>query len=513
MLRRLPLIYFVVLPPVNLTHRISFFHNRNLVTLGYLAVVSVFISWILLPFGPGITNDSLLYLECGDHLFSKNGFTVIGHDGELAFAADRFPVYPVLLKLLSFCGIQPILFQLLLFILFSFLLLRVLVAFSLSGSRLLVTAIALISLLFPFVLVYYNLWTEGLYLVLFLLTVLLFYSGKNRSLLMLLILLSLTRMVGLTVGIAIALVWIVNKEYAKAASAFFASILPVVAWYFAGFLLGAENSRHFSIHWIASFTLNQFFETTGSLISSDSTVQTMLGIIISLLPAFIAFRHFLSGKKIMDKTLLFLIILFYVYPLFLFFSISFLDYSTPMDYRILAPQFLVMLLILSKVMLKKNSKPLIIAVPLMLLSGLSFFLHAEDYDNLHKNGYGYHSKESQHFTFVSVIKNLPKNFRWYSNTVHGVYHIAGKNSHELPLKFDIHDNTTNKNYETAWHQLLHEFNDTTAIIVWIRSGATEKSFITYEELKNTEGFHVMYDDWLCLVMSSHENLSLKNSGD
>ena len=152
--------------PVNLSQRISFFQNTKLVTAGFVAVVAVFFSWIILPFGPGITNDSLLYLECGNHLFSGTGYRVIGHGGGLAFASDRFPVYPVLLKLFSICGIQPVFFQLLLYILFAFLIIRVVFSFSPQSNQLLVPTVALLTLLFPFIMVYYNVWTEGVYLIL-----------------------------------------------------------------------------------------------------------------------------------------------------------------------------------------------------------------------------------------------------------------------------------------------------------------------------------------------------------
>ena len=378
---------------------------------------------------------------------------------------------------------------------------RVLISFSPACNRLLFASLAFLTLLFPFILVFYNLWTEGVFLILLLITILVYNTKKNiLVLLILLSLLSLTRMVGLTVGISIAIAWMLQKKYAQSVSAILFSVLPVAAWAMVGFWLGHSNSRQLSIHWISDIQIQQFFATLGSLLINGTSWQTLPGILLFATPALLS-GNFFFKHKITDQKIFFLIILFYIYPLFLFLSVSFLDHSTPMDERILAPQFLLLLLIVSHFLLKNQSLSNKIIAPLLLLIILSLAIRAKDYRTLFENGYGYNSKESKLFKFRSVIENLPQNTRWYTNQVHGVYHQTGKIAFELPLKFEIHNNRPNPGYESEWQNRLPEIINSSGTIVWIRSGAFEKSFISYEELKATDGLSVVYDDWLCLVMS------------
>ena len=485
----------------------TFSQDKRLVELFCFCILSIVFIWIILPFGPGMSNDSLLYLECGDHLFSGKGFTVIGHIGNLTFASDRFPFFPIALKTFSYIGITPLIFQILSFCIFSFLLMRVLISFSPAGNRLLFSILAFLTLLFPFVLVFYNLWTEGVFLILLLITILIYNTEKNiLVLLILLALLSLTRMVGLTVGISIAIAWMLQKKYAQSVSAIFFSVLPVAVWAMVGFWLGNENSRQLSIHWISFIQIQQFFATLGSLLINGTSWQTLPGILLFVTPALLSAKFFFK-HKITDQKIFFLIILFYIYPLFLFLSLSLLDHSTPMDERILAPQFLLLLLIVSHFLLKNQSFSNKITAPLLLLTFLSLAIRAKDYRTLHENGYGYNSKETKEFKFQSVIKSLPQNTPWYTNQVHGVYHQTGKIAFELPLKFEIHNNRPNPGYESEWQNMLPEIINSSGTIVWIRSGALDKSFISYEELKTMDGLSVIYDDWLCLVMSAKQRIN------
>ena len=141
---------------------------------------------------------------------------------------------------------------------------------------------------------------------------------------------------------------------------------------------------------------------------------------------------------------------------------------------------------------------------LFLLLFFSFAIHLKYYSNLHDNGYGFNSKEGQAFKFHGVIDTLSEDTKWYSNTIHGIYYQTGKIPNELPLKFEIHNNRPNPDYDEEWQHRLLEIKNTEATIIWIRSGAFEKSYIGYEELKNTKGLSVIYDDWLCLVMGGSE---------
>jgi hypothetical protein len=496
------------LAPVNFFNLISD-REKSTVTFFYLGIISLFFSWIMNPFGPGISNDSLLYLETGNHLFTGNGFSVIGHNGNLVFASDRFPVYPVLLKLFSSIGLKPAVIQILLFTEFAFLVVLLLFSFSEENNKWLTIIFSALALLYPFILVYFNLWTESVYLILLLMIILAFNSDKKLWLILfLLVMLSLTRMAGITVGISIALTWIVLKKYSKAMIAFCVSVLPVITWWYAGIVSNPENSRQLNIHWITPFTVRQFFECLGSLISLTASFQLFLGIAIFILPAILYYRNSFI-KNYTDKTFLFLISMFYVYPLFLFFSISFIDYSTPMDYRILAPELLIFLLILTNWFLNISSVDWKKSIPLIAVLCLSCMLHAKDYINLHENGSGYNSKEDHSFKFNDVIRKLPKDVTWYTNMTHGIYFKTGKIAHELPLKFDIHKNVLNESYQGEWKKLSQTIQDSSGIIIWIRSGAFEKSFISYDELKATSGFVVLYDDWLCLILSNPKNLKLK----
>ena len=57
--------------------------------------------FVLYPFGPAVTYDSVSFLEAGGNFLFNGEYVHSGAEG-LEFAAHRFPLYPIILLVRSF---------------------------------------------------------------------------------------------------------------------------------------------------------------------------------------------------------------------------------------------------------------------------------------------------------------------------------------------------------------------------------------------------------------------------
>lgn len=463
--------------------------------------------FILYPFGPGVTFDSVSFLEAGDNFYSGNGYLHSGSEG-LEFAAHRFPFYPLLVSLFDLAPKGLLILQMLLF-----------------GGCLLVFRSFLKELrapkyfliffgLFFIVTNYYCLWTESLFGLLFLLLLWLVAKEKRPNpiwpIALLVVLLCLTRMVGFVSAGSLFLAYLFINRKPRGVLTLMVGILTIIGWTLLGTYQLGNTARPFVSHLPDFSDFVHFLESLGGLLSANihPLLSISLGVILFVLPVIYLFRIW-KDKVLMSLLDWFLIIHFYAYIVFLFLSAAFIDASIPFELRTSFPLYLNLIALAavaqSSVLVSDKFKArmkFILPKLLILCFGLSIFSNL----NLRANGVGYNSKDWRGFKFTSQLANISAE-RIYCNDQGPIQYFSEVETSTFlfPEKQNLYSKQKNTTYQEEMDVLFHNLTSADAL-VWIRNGVTADVYITYEEIKELEGFNVVYDDWLCIILKKKDEL-------
>lgn len=471
--------------------------QTNRTALILTAVVLCVFVFILIPYGPGVTFDSVSFFQVGENFWSDFNYTHLGADGTDVFASHRFPLYPLILGIFSMLPFGEIILQILLFTVFSFLFFRLLEKFQVS------LFFGLIILIFPIVVSFYAIWTESLFMVLSLAIFIktweyeLAESKKTlRIILILIFLLCLTRLVGLALAGSICLYFLFQKKWKDAILSMLAGLIPFICWTVLGIYNMGETARNFTFHSQNEIISKLIYGLGECFIPARliqvNIVQTIAGAIVLALPAFL---YFVFRKSPHAKFLMWLVVHFYGYLILLIFCILFIDVSIPLETRTLLPAIFTLIVIFVFCIYSSNSKN---KNRFVVIPALIFGLSAMSILNLTKNGIGYTSKEWTEFKFTAQLKSLSAE-TIYTNDQHAVWYFSGKKSIQLPQKSDLYTKKINENYSAELNHLTEQLLPEQQI-VWIRSGATAAIYPTYEEIKLIDELEIVYDDWLCVIL-------------
>jgi hypothetical protein len=174
-----------------------------------------------------------------------------------------------------------------------------------------------------------------------------------------------------------------------------------------------------------------------------------------------------------------------VYSLFILFSISFIDFDTPMDMRIMAPVYFLLLVIAIKtadVIRIKNPVPVYAAIALIILS------HTV---NLIEKTMEYKYQISQHARLnntpmAKFIRQTGDRLIW-SNVTDILKEITGNDTliREFPAKFDRKSLKINLNYNDQMYEMKDLLTRQKGMIVYF-FGFEERNFLPHvEDLQET----------------------------
>jgi len=453
---------------------------------------------ILIPYGPGVTFDSISFFQVGENFWSDFNYEHLGADGNNVFAAHRFPLYPLILGVFSRLPFGIIVLQILLFAAFSFLFFRFFERLKIS------LFFGFVILSFPIIVSFYAVWTESLFMVLSLSIFLKIWdyqfaeSKKTmRIILLLIFLLCLTRLVGLALAGSVFLFFLVQKKWKNAFYSILAGLVPFICWTLLGIYHIGETARNFTFHAQKEIGFKLVYGLGECFIPANfvdgTNVQTLIGSVVLTLPIFL----FLVFRKAQHfKFLLLMVVHFYVYLILLIFCILFIDVSIPIETRTLLPAIFtfILLFILCVHSASTTRKNQFILIPLFI-----FGLSVNPLYNLMQYGLGYSSNEWNEFKFVEQLKTLSAE-TIYTNDQHAVWYFSGKKSIQLPQKSDLYTQKINPTYIIDINQMSNQILPGEEI-VWIRSGATSAIYPTYEEIKLMDGLEIIYDDWLCVILT------------
>lgn len=192
------------------------------------------------------------------------------------------------------------------------------------------------------------------------------------------------------------------------------------------------------------------------------------------------------------------------YFIFLIFSISFMDFNTPLDYRISSPgiiSFLLSIFILPTLLKNKNcdtfyNKYFLNFLFLLVFVRITFFCIINC-----KEGFGYNSKTWKNSEIFKTIDFSETEV--YSNSVDGIYFITGKLTKQIPSKINVNTGFYNKKFYDSFSNLIAELKapQKDTVIIFFNSIPTSKipmpeEFLAYvkpdKELKTKDAIILYY---------------------
>jgi hypothetical protein len=172
-----------------------------------------------------------------------------------------------------------------------------------------------------------------------------------------------------------------------------------------------------------------------------------------------------KSSPLMRISLLFLV----MYPLFLVVSISFADYTTPLSYRIMLPEFVLAFPLLFASVCKIRGRLPVLANRALGIACLALFaayaVRAGDlFWKIHSVGLGYSSARWKNSKILSFIRRLPPNTTVYTNGGAGVYYQTGIVTKAIPYKYV--NGKTNPRYSRDLEAMLETVKSGLAVIAY-----------------------------------------------
>lgn len=497
--------------PLSLHSRLEVKSAALPLSLGGLSLAGFLALLFATDRGVGTSPDSVLYVTVARQLASGAGFTFIGPNGELTGLTHYPPLYPILLWLISLPGVDPFAgarwLQALLFaaniVLVAWIIHRStegsLFAAALGGFLVLVSVDMLA--------IHAMAWTEGLFLCLSLLALLLFAEHcdrpKARTLIACAVVASLALFtkypaVALILTVVLArLVWpraVGPLKYRDAAIFTLISTLPTILWMVRNALVSGNPAGRIpllhppSLEHLKSAlgTMARWLTPAEGLKSESATLVSLAGaaiLAIGLLAvgwwAVRARRRLLQEwrtapqadqrARLLPRLLMTFAAL---YLAALVTSLVTLDASMPFDLRKLSPVYLAMVPVVVHLgwLVARRVHRLYdpaIAAGLLGLLVLSYAVRAGHWlGESHANGLGYSSKAWQDSDTMRRIRDLPESVLVYANHPAAVYVNANRQAVLVPMKLNPVTRLPNAGYAGEMSTILKRLRDGSAVVVY-----------------------------------------------
>lgn len=450
--------------------------------------------YVLLPYGPAVTFDSVSFLEAGNHFWAGEGFMHTGSNGP-EFAAHRFPLYPIILSLFDGSNSSLIALQVLIFAGSLFLYYQVLK---------LLKAPTVFLFLFAFMMVllnYYCLWTESLYGLLFIGLLFVLVRQQSDQLLWVVLILSLlclTRMVGLVVGGSLFLSYLLSKNKRNAWTVLFSSLVVIGSWTALGTVYLGQTARSIEWHPIDGIDVLHLLEAIGSFFVPPTeypSIRMFVGIILLTLPII---KLLIQLKKRGDRNVFqwFLHTHLLAYPVFLLISKSMIDVSIPFEFRTLLPYYLTYACWIATIFSGddkiKNRLSVALITPFLVWNLFSV-------KEIKNQGLGYNSSYWESHDF-EPLKSYQKQFVITNDQAACIYWMEPKATvHVLAEKQNLYSGLINELYQEELDAQLSLIDHQNGLIVWFRNGITAAIYLSEQELRDPGRFELLHDGGIYLL--------------
>jgi len=446
--------------------------------------------------GVGTSPDSVVYIGAARNFLAGKGLSIPFGQSIDSPMTHHAPLYPVLLGAIgSLCGDPLIVARWLnailcgLLILFTGLTLMTLIQppniTPLLGSIILFAAIPILEL-------HAYAWTEPVFLLFSLLGMYAIskYIEKLTYLplicsALIMSLATLTRYAGIALigtGLLSIILFSKKKLLNRLIDAFvfgLISSIPLLLWITRNSLrAGTATSRSLAFHLITKQHFIQSINTlSGWFLLPDSISGTIkllaLIIIIGIVLGSFIITKTHQSVKIIPSFILILCVFIVIYPVFLVFSISFLDANTPLDNRILSPTFIpIMIVLLYSIngVFQLKSKYIFLDIGLVTIA--IFFSVMNIYNGVtwlienSNNGLGFSSQALQNSDFVKQMRELPSDVNYFSNSPHAVYILTGNPTRALPKEQFATTQQENPEYISEMNDIRDQFKDSEVLVIY-----------------------------------------------
>ncbi len=278
---------------------------------------------------------------------------------------------------------------------------------------------------------------------------------------------------------------------------------PMAFWIGRNMVL-AENAtnRTLAFHPPGLSHIRGFFYTLSTWVIPYSTSYTIhTGLRIILTGVFlvgclffwkrnISFRQYLYSFIIETPIARIASLFIAIYIGFILISISFFDYQTPLDYRLLLPVYLAILLIIAvfihydtenKQMFVK--KRVILSVSLITMSILYIFVSSELMLFLHTNGWKYSGRRWQESALIEETAQIHPSIPIYTNAPNILRFIINRDTLSLPYKFHRTSLLPNETYAIEIATMREDIVHRDALIVYFTRLSWTNNIPTPEELQ------------------------------
>lgn len=481
--------------------------NSQLQNWGLMLLILGWFFYVLFPHGPAVTFDTVSFIQAGNHFWQGEGYVHTATDG-LAFAAHRFPFYPLLLSLFDGSNAGLLFLQLALFGTSLYVFHLLVRQFHASAGWLLIFTFMMLSLN------YYCLWTESLYGVLFLSLLLFLKKEEKRDQLLLVggvvALLCLTRMVGLVCGGSLLIAYWMIGEKRRGLGMLLIAVVVIGAWTVLGSLHLGETARAVAWHPVNGSDVQFMLEAMGSFLiptNGPPMFKLLVGCCLFIFPLIVFIKQRLKHYhyEVLDW---FIAIHFVAYPVFLLLSKSLIDLSIPFEFRTLFPWYLTLAVwMLTQLRMLKAQQPKQLFVrryAWMLLIPFSI-MNIISTQVVRNEGLGYNSMAWKSFKFTKHLQDYGAELILTNDQAACNYWMAYPEQIALlPEKKNLYSQLENKLYQEDWDATINHLQEESGVIVWIQNGITQEVYATSEEVRNVIGGQVVYDDGICIVTKFSE---------
>lgn len=498
-----------------------------------LPCAGMLLLFYMTPWGVGITPDSAEYVGAARNLLAGHGLSMLEVNGTFEPVTHYAPLYPMLLAGIGSLAAEPLQaarwLNLLLFSLNIALFVSLLMRFTkeiwlpLAGGFMLLAS-------YPVLFVHAYAWSEGLFILLMLISLALLYqalvTGQRKFLIAAALscaTASLTRYAGIPLimsGAAAILLLRRPRSRSLVSSATFTllSAAPLAVWFIRNsFVAGTATNRSLALHPVSRTHAIQFTNTvSGWLFLPQSMPGLVRAGLIALIPLILVTSIWVvrntervvpisqsqedSGRQRFAVVLLLLFIMTYLATILL--SISFVDANTPLDDRILSPVYVCALLLALigidaiSVRSVRPRLPRLAKGLVALIAAALFILHLSSSlqwaRRHHVLGLGFASPSWQQSETLKKVNELPPGIIIYSNAPDAISVLTSRPAWRLPSKRNAMTNSTNNTYEESLQDVQRQLEERRAVIVYFDQ-LQHRPVVTATELEATIGLGLLHD--------------------
>lgn len=470
-----------------------------------LLVMSSGIILAALHLGVGMSPDSAIYIGVARNLAGGNGLTVPFGDQIDAPLAQFPPLYPIILALPGWAGIDPLAaavpIQTGIFILNSILIYLIISQASKMNPWAPLAGVIVAVFSPSFLSIHQMAWSEGIFMMWVLLSMFTtaIYLKKPGMPILLVVaafsagLSAVTRYAGLAfVGaLALGLFFLgqgsLTQRIIRGLFFGFLGILPLGLWLVQGLLSSGEaTTRQLAFHPPGIEHIRTMINTMASwlLLSPGApfllkfaaliAVATLWIVVILKLTSSTAGFSFKKHPLLLLTTLSLL-----AYSGFILISLTFFDANIPLDDRILFPVFVCLQILIFELFglfSQSSVRALWVAVGFLLLYvAITLPKNYQWAINLYNNGGGFNSHLLRSPEMVNLVSEQPQDLVIYSNSPEAAYFQTGRPALRLPRKIALMSQTSNENYEKELALVEQELRASSGIIIyynWVKGKTT-----------------------------------------